>query len=401
MDDAPKIKFEMPAESALSSGQGKNNTVAVIFFVVLCVVLVVALAVFVRGLPRDFSFASLDVSPPDTVGDVPGPIDVLPMYGGVVKNDVELASDSLFIDQVTKLVDRKTAAAGIVEGAWQFFQKGDDSTAMKRFNEAWLLDKENADIYKGYITLASENDSLDSLHAYAQKVVEQNPSLATVQCFLGAIDTNRRLKGQAFKKQYLDAAESEFKKGLAIDGKNPFCHLNFAAALFYNEKYQEAWDHIETNFNLPNDRFDENLILRIYDQVHSLNSADSYTIVATAYGRSGRNSEAFDIYQKGVVKYPNDVTMNCNLATAYVDKWYDDTYRNGYNLTEAERYFKKGLSLDKNSGLCHWSYAVMLSYQNKMEEAWKEIEKARASGWTHLDEDFVKRLQAIYPEPKK
>ncbi len=48
-----------------------------------------------------------------------------------------------------------------VQLGWQyFFQKQDFATAMKRFNQAWLLDPDNGDAFHGFavVTMARDND---------------------------------------------------------------------------------------------------------------------------------------------------------------------------------------------------------------------------------------------------
>ena len=54
---------------------------------------------------------------------------------------------------------RVQASDKSVQLGWQYFQSRHDiATAMKRFNQAWLLDPENGDAFHGYAVLVMERD---------------------------------------------------------------------------------------------------------------------------------------------------------------------------------------------------------------------------------------------------
>ncbi len=50
----------------------------------------------------------------------------IPMYGGQDKSTI---------------IPIKPASEKAIKLGWQYFNNGDHSTAMKRFNQAWMLDK--------------------------------------------------------------------------------------------------------------------------------------------------------------------------------------------------------------------------------------------------------------------
>jgi tetratricopeptide (TPR) repeat protein len=83
--------------------------------------------------------------------DCPKDINTLPMYGHVKKCKEQLDSDKDFLTQCDKeFKNRKEAAQFHVDKGWEYFYKNQFETAMKRFNQAWLLDSLNADIFWGY-----------------------------------------------------------------------------------------------------------------------------------------------------------------------------------------------------------------------------------------------------------
>ncbi len=78
---------------------------------------------------------------------------LLPMYGGEDrKNNPEfLKKDNEFILKSTQsFSSREHAAEGYVERGFEMYSQGKFDDAMQRFNQAWLLNPDNAYIYLGY-----------------------------------------------------------------------------------------------------------------------------------------------------------------------------------------------------------------------------------------------------------
>ena len=79
------------------------------------------------------------------------PKNLLPMYGYMEKTDGEKKADEEFIGIVVKEYgDKENASQEIVNVANEYYQKGDMDTAMKRYNQAWLLNSNNPDVYVGF-----------------------------------------------------------------------------------------------------------------------------------------------------------------------------------------------------------------------------------------------------------
>ncbi|MBU2512161.1 hypothetical protein KJ966_12545 [bacterium] len=72
------------------------------------------------------------------------PINELPMYGGVEKTPEQKKLDDEFIKTVTQQNGtREKASENVANLGWKYLRKGDQKTAMKRFNQAWLLNSKN------------------------------------------------------------------------------------------------------------------------------------------------------------------------------------------------------------------------------------------------------------------
>ncbi len=88
------------------------------------------------------------------------PLNEVPMYGNQPKTPEMQAADEGFIANAAKLgYTRAQASDKSVQLGWQYFlQRRDISTAMKRFNQAWMADPDNGDAFHGFAILVMERD---------------------------------------------------------------------------------------------------------------------------------------------------------------------------------------------------------------------------------------------------
>lgn len=78
-------------------------------------------------------------------------INLLPMYGNQPKPPKLIETDNKFIDYSIKTSGtRDSAARSMIELGWRYFYSNKYDIAMKRFNQAWLLDSTNSNIYWGF-----------------------------------------------------------------------------------------------------------------------------------------------------------------------------------------------------------------------------------------------------------
>lgn len=76
-----------------------------------------------------------------------------PMYGGVKQDDQK------FIDSVIASgYTRKAGAQEAVSRGFQSFEKRDYGPAMRRFNQAWVLDPDYAETYRGFALVLIARD---------------------------------------------------------------------------------------------------------------------------------------------------------------------------------------------------------------------------------------------------
>lgn len=78
-------------------------------------------------------------------------IRLLPKYGNRLKTEQQKEADNKLIDNYVKQEGtRRKASEVLISQGFKYLYSGDAKTAMYRFNQAWLLDSANADVYWGF-----------------------------------------------------------------------------------------------------------------------------------------------------------------------------------------------------------------------------------------------------------
>ena len=111
-----------------------------------------------------------------SAANVEYPINELPMYGHLKKTAAQKRADREYIEYMTKDGRSRSEAADMAAKAgWNFYYKGDHATAIKRFNQAWLLDPENQLALWGFAGICRDRDQLSEAITYFESAIESGP----------------------------------------------------------------------------------------------------------------------------------------------------------------------------------------------------------------------------------
>lgn len=103
------------------------------------------------------------------------------MYGGIEKCKEQKQIDETFFKNCDKgFKTRKEASAYFASRGWDFFREKDYSTAMKRFNQAWMLDSANANVYWGFADLLSVQRNFHQALPFFERTIALNPSSVNI-----------------------------------------------------------------------------------------------------------------------------------------------------------------------------------------------------------------------------
>lgn len=170
---------------------------------------------------------------------------LLPKFGGLPLTAIEKEINAKFISGMDEDYhgDRKKASMDMAMRGWQYLAAGDLDDAMRRFNQAWLLNKKNGTALWGMAAIQASSGKYDDslkLFAEAEKFVgsEINFSVDYART-VGMAGVER--KDDAMLKDAFDRFERIYHKA-PQHTKNL---QNWAMTLFGIGKYSEAWAKVK------------------------------------------------------------------------------------------------------------------------------------------------------------
>ena len=104
------------------------------------------------------------------------PINELPMYGLREKTAKQERADREYIRMMTRDGrSREEAAEAAAQNAWHVFYGGDKAMAIRRFNQAWLLDPSNQLALWGFAVTSIDRGDWDAALRYYRMAIESGP----------------------------------------------------------------------------------------------------------------------------------------------------------------------------------------------------------------------------------
>lgn len=169
------------------------------------------------------------------------PMNEIPMYGG--QHDPQVEENTEF---------SKDAA----ERGWKYFYNGDHDTAIKRFNQAWMFDRNNPQAFWGFGLIMgarsmqgnTEENLKESIKLLgkANELSKDNPKimvdLAYSETMLGAFMKDG--KKDEFQSHF-DKAREVYKQSENIETDYPLLYSNWSILEFYEEKFLEAKEKLD------------------------------------------------------------------------------------------------------------------------------------------------------------
>lgn len=137
----------------------------------------------------------------------------LPMYGGMDRQAVpafKSADEQLIAGSMRAFGSRDNASDVSVDHGFKFVAQKEYSMAMKRFNQAWVLNPDNPQVYRGFgVVLVKRGQYCDAVplleKALSYKVAIDGLAAQTAQAYRACVETNTSLTPSE-KASYLDSA---------------------------------------------------------------------------------------------------------------------------------------------------------------------------------------------------
>jgi tetratricopeptide (TPR) repeat protein len=164
--------------------------------------------------------------------DSPQDVNKLPMYGRVKRTNEQLAADNKFISIYESLGrSRKAVAAHLVIRGWEYMSAKQLDSSMTNFNQAWLLDSLNADIYWGFADILGMRGKFKASIPFFNRSLQINPVNAKVWNDESTSYGNTFL--QTKEKKYLDSTIFCLKKAARLDPQNAQLYSQLSVSYSY------------------------------------------------------------------------------------------------------------------------------------------------------------------------
>jgi tetratricopeptide (TPR) repeat protein len=201
----------------------------------------------------------------------------LPMYGQpeiARPEDLKKIDEAFIRDATFRFGSRGSASRALSEQGWAEVRKGALDVAMRRFNEAWLLNPKNYQAFWGFGAVLSEQGKLTSALEQletARELVDDPKQKVLLLCDLGTVHSvygvRLPVERQLDRAQHFVVANNRFAESLEIDPNNPRSWRDWAISLYEQERYSEAWLKAKRAMELKAQPFPTNFLENLKKKV--------------------------------------------------------------------------------------------------------------------------------------
>jgi tetratricopeptide (TPR) repeat protein len=179
------------------------------------------------------------------------PASELPMYGSTADKPRKLTEkDAAFIQSIEKAgKTRKAVAEDVVRQAWDAYGRTDYKSAIRKFNQAWLLDPENGNVYHGFALISTVRDkNADEAEKFFRMAISKPGVSATAYVSYGRF---------LWIVERLDEALMQLQKAIAVSPKVRDARLHIARVHYKKKDFTKACEWARSakanNDDLPPD----------------------------------------------------------------------------------------------------------------------------------------------------
>ena len=194
------------------------------------------------------------------------PIDQVPMYGSMDRSavpELKVSDEKLISDTTRYYGSREKASAAFVNNGFTYYQRDDLANAMRRFNQAWLLNPINPEVFAGFGSILHDQGKVCEAMQMMEKALTLNPpTFQGIYPDAGRIVTlcavNDKALSQESKAQLLERSEALYKKAEEVEPNKRYVYSSWATAYYWREKYAESWSMVAKERALggkPNEKF--------------------------------------------------------------------------------------------------------------------------------------------------
>jgi len=178
--------------------------------------------------------------------------DEVPMYGGMdrSKSPEMRAADEKFIADVTQHYgSREQASRAWVEQGFKFYQQDNLDLAMRRFNQAWLLNPANPEVYAGFgAVLFDQQKYCDAMQMMDRALALNPPSFQGIYTDAARTITlcavnDQKLSPEARARMFA-RADDLYRKAVDVEPNKQYTYGSWASSYYFREQYADAWSMV-------------------------------------------------------------------------------------------------------------------------------------------------------------
>ena len=180
------------------------------------------------------------------------PIDQVPMYGGLDRAAdpvLHAADEKLIADTTAHFGTREKASSAFVGNGMAYYGHDDSVNAMRRFNQAWVLDPSNPEAYWGFAVVAHDRGHaceamkwFDKALSFGRFVVGMDADAARtiVLCAQEDKSLSDDAKAALYKR-----SDDLYAESLAKDPDKGYTYASMASAQYWRGDYAQAWADVK------------------------------------------------------------------------------------------------------------------------------------------------------------
>jgi len=241
-----------------------------------------------------------------------------PMYGEVPKSDEYKKIDEAFKNDCLKQFGSIDSSVNVyVDYAWRYFYNNDLKTAMKRFNQAWLLNAEFPDSYFGFAALMEvQGNKPEAERLYQMGFDKDTSNTRAVHCYQRIANCKERL-------QDINGTIEAYTKLTELDSSNAFAFKK----LGYLQMEKGTLD----------------AALKTLEKAIELDPTDAMT-----YNNRGNIYLIIRKYTEAIIEFTKAIELDPNYISAYVNKGICEMALNQFDA--AKKDFEICVRLDSEAG---------------------------------------------------
>lgn len=196
-------------------------------------------------------FLALVLSGCATMSSAPvdrAPIDQAPMYGGVDRESIPQldAADATLVEGTTKVFGtREKASAAFVDRGFTLYKQDDLAGAMRRFNQAWLLNPDNPQVYWGFASVLHDRgkycqamEMIEKSLGYGTYIQGLYPDAARIITICSASDPDLSAER---KRERFQESDELYRQALIKDAGKGYVYASWATAYYWRGQFADSW----------------------------------------------------------------------------------------------------------------------------------------------------------------